>query len=1012
MNIAAVTPRRLMTLTIALLLNVGVIAIPAESVKAAALPGGFSEEVVFSGLVNPTGVEFASNGQVFVAEKSGVIKVFDSLADASPSTFADLRTRVHNYWDRGLLGLALHPDYPSDPRVYVLYTYDGLIGGSAPKWGTANGSSDPCPTPPGPTSDGCQVSGRLSVLTRSEGAVAEQVLIEDWCQQFPSHSVGSLVFGPDGMLYATAGEGASFGYADYGQDGYTSSDVTPDNPCGDPPSPVGTALAPPSAEGGALRAQDLQTASDPVTLDGSLIRIDPDTGAAAPGNPLAGSNDPNARRIVAYGMRNPFRFAMRPETSEMWIGDVGWGGWEEINRVNVGSAAPVANFGWPCYEGPGRHAGYERADLTLCQNLYAAGTGAAKAPYYAYHHSAQVVAGETCGTGSSSISGLAFYPGGNYPADYDGALFFADYSRRCVWAMRAGPGGVPDPKDIVTFATGYGVTALRAGPGGDIFAVDYDNGRVIRYIFGGTNNPPTALVKAEPSSGLAPLTVSFDGTGSNDADGDPLTYAWDLDGDGQFDDSTNPTVQHTYTTTGKVAVGLRVTDEKGAADAATAQISVGNTAPTASITGPSPGTTWRVGDTIDFSGTAVDAEDGTLSGSALTWALVMHHCPSTCHEHEITSMTGASGTFNAPDHEYPSYLELQLTAKDSGGLSDTTSVRLDPKAVDLTFASQPSGLPLTYLADNAAAPFTRKAIAGSAGSMSADQIQALRDKTYRFASWSDGGTRTHNVTTPDSPTTYTAAYRIKRDLSHGRPVAVSSFYQSGLDGYRAVDDSMSTRWSSVYSDPQWLRVDLSMVQSVNRVLLNWETAYAKAYRVEVSTDGSTWKTVHSTTAGDGGTDHITFAAEEARYVRIYGTARGTHWGYSLWEVGVFGDVGLITGIGDKCVDAADKSAADGSKIHLWWCHGLKNQQWTQSEDGTVRTMGKCLDARGTANGTAVVLWTCNGSGGQNWTSRPDGTLLNLRSGRCLDAQSGSSPSGTPLIIWSCHGKTHQRWSLP
>lgn len=1011
MNIAGVTPRRLTLGSVLLLAFVGTTAIPADPVPAAALPSGFSEQVVFSGLVNPTGVEFAANGQVFVAEKSGIIKVFDSLADTTPSVFADLRTRVHNYWDRGLLGLALHPNYPADPRVYALYTYDGLIGVSAPKWGALNGSSDPCPTPPGPTSDGCQVSGRLSALTRSGTQVAEQVLIEDWCQQFPSHSVGSIAFGPDAMLYATGGDGASFNYVDYGQDSYPTSDVTPDNPCGDPPSPVGTALAPPSAEGGALRSQDLRTSADPTTLDGSLIRIDPDTGAASPGNPLASSTDPNARRIVADGLRNPFRFAVRPGTNEIWIGDVGWTAWEEINRV-VSPTTGVSNFGWPCYEGAGRGSGYDAADLKLCEDLYAAGTGVVKAPYFAYHHTAKVVSGETCGTGSSSIAGMAFYPGGGYPAEYDGALFFADYSRKCMWAMRPGTGGLPDPANIITFASGYGITALEAGPGGDIFAVDYNNGRIIRYVYNASNNAPTALLKAEPSSGLAPLTVSFDGTGSNDADGDSLTYAWDLDGDGQYDDSSAASVQHTFTTIGTVRVGLRVSDDKGAVGTATVDISVGNTAPTALITGPSPGTTWRVGATIGFSGTAVDAQDGTLSGADLSWTLVMHHCPSDCHAHEITTMTGTSGTFTTPDHEYPSYLELRLTAEDSGGLTDSTSVRLDPKAVDLTFASEPGGLSLNYLASTSTAPFTRRAIVGSSGSMSADSVQVSRDRAVRFASWSDGGNRVHNFTTPASPVTYVAAYRTKRDISHVRPVTVSSVLEPGLEGARAVDGGMSTRWSSAYADPQWLRIDLGMVQSVNKVLLNWQTAYGKAYRIETSIDGSAWTTVYSTTAGDGGTDDLSFDPVEARFVRIYGTERGTQLGYSLWEIGVFGDVGLITGIGRNCVDVAKASTANGSGIILWSCHGRENQRWTQHDDGTLRTMGKCLDARSTTNGSATVLWTCDGSGGQKWRSRVDGTLLNQRSGRCLDAKGGSSAAGTQLIIWSCHGQTNQRWLLP
>ena len=95
---------------------------------------------------------------------------------------------------------------------------------------------------------------------------------------------------------------------------------------------------------------------------------------------------------------------------------------------------------------------------------------------------------------------------------------------------------------------------------------------------------------------------------------------------------------------------------------------------------------------ITFSGHATDAQSGTLAASALTWSLVLQHCPSTCHEHPLQTFAGtASGSFVAPDHEYPSHLDLRLTATDSGGLTNTTSVRLDPQTVDLTFGSTPAG---------------------------------------------------------------------------------------------------------------------------------------------------------------------------------------------------------------------------------------------------------------------------------------------------------------------------------
>ena len=114
-------------------------------------PPGFSESTVQSGLTQPTALRFAPDGRVFVAEKSGLIKVFDSTSDTTPTVFADLRTQVHNFWDRGLLGIALDPGFPAKPYVYVLYTYDAAIGGAAPRWGTPGVTGDACPTPPGPT---------------------------------------------------------------------------------------------------------------------------------------------------------------------------------------------------------------------------------------------------------------------------------------------------------------------------------------------------------------------------------------------------------------------------------------------------------------------------------------------------------------------------------------------------------------------------------------------------------------------------------------------------------------------------------------------------------------------------------------------------------------------------------------------------------------------------------------------------------------------------------------------
>ena len=130
--------------------------------SAAVLPPGFQESVVFSGLTEPTSIAFSAYGRVFAAERGGQIKVFDSLTDPTPTLYADLRTNVHAYDDRGTSGHGAAPELPDESRLYVSYSHDAVIGGTAPRWGTPGANSDPCPTPPGPSLDGCVISGRLS----------------------------------------------------------------------------------------------------------------------------------------------------------------------------------------------------------------------------------------------------------------------------------------------------------------------------------------------------------------------------------------------------------------------------------------------------------------------------------------------------------------------------------------------------------------------------------------------------------------------------------------------------------------------------------------------------------------------------------------------------------------------------------------------------------------------------------------------------------------------------------
>lgn len=759
-------------LVVAATASLVLVARPPAIEAVAVLPDHFADDVVFSGLSTPTVVQFSPDGRVFVGEKRGVVKVFDSVTDTTPATFVDLRTNTYNFWDRGLLGLALAPDFPADPSVYVLYTYDAPIGGEAPTFGIPGANSDSCPTPPGATADGCVVSTRLSrFVADGNQAGPEQVLVEDWCQQYPSHSAGALAFGADGALYASGGEGAGFNTADYGQKGQ------PLNPCGDPPGGVGATLTLPTAEGGSLRSQDMRTPDDPASLDGTIIRIDPLTGEGVAGNPFADSDDANARRIVAMGTRNPFRLAARPGTDEIWLGDVGWDAAEEINRITDPADGVVDNFGWPCYEGTLKGRVWNSLDVDLCENLYDEGDGAVVAPTFVYQHRNEVVAGDGCATDGSSITGLAFYEGGGFPDEYDGALFFGDYSRRCVWVMTPGSDGVPDPASVSVFASGVGgVVDLKVGPDGALYLVEMQEGTIRRIAYEVADHAPVARVVATPTFGHAPLTVAFSAAASTDAEGGPLTYEWDLDGDGQFDDSTVVAPGFTYSTDGDVVVSVRVSDDQGLSGAAAVVIHVGNLAPEPVIVTPGEALAWKVGDVIQFTGIATDSEDGVLPDSAFAWSVVLLHCHelSSCHEHVVQEWEGVDGgSFVAPDHEYPSFLDLHLTVTDSNGLSTHVVRRLSPQTVTIHFASSPAGVPLLVGTETTRAPFQMIAIVGSTMTISAPKQRTIDGVTYRFLAWAHGGARSQTLVVPAADATLTAVMQVATISTAAMPSAAA-----------------------------------------------------------------------------------------------------------------------------------------------------------------------------------------------------------------------------------------------
>jgi PKD repeat protein len=273
------------------------------------------------------------------------------------------------------------------------------------------------------------------------------------------------------------------------------------------------------------------------------------------------------------------------------------------------------------------------------------------------------------------------------------------------------------------------------------------------------------VASGTPTFGGTPLQVQFTGSSST---GGPLTYAWDLDGDGQFDDSTAANPSWTYTTPGSVTATLKVTaTANGVWDIARVTVTT-EARPVAHISAPATSLTWSVGSTITFAGSATDAEDGTEPPSRLAWTITVKHCPSACHDHILQTLTGAGGSFAAPDHDYPSQLDIKLVATDAAGVASApVVVTIQPKKAGLSFATSPTGITIGVGGVNRVAPFSKIAIVGSAVQVAAPLTVTVAGTTYYFKSWSDGFPATHTVTAKVGLPTLTAIYGTRLRSRHG-----------------------------------------------------------------------------------------------------------------------------------------------------------------------------------------------------------------------------------------------------
>jgi hypothetical protein len=281
------------------------------------------------------------------------------------------------------------------------------------------------------------------------------------------------------------------------------------------------------------------------------------------------------------------------------------------------------------------------------------------------------------------------------------------------------------------------------------------------------------VLGATPTSGLTPLRVQFQASGSTDPDDDALSYEWDF-GDGAHSSAADP--EHTYTERGTYTARLTVSDGRGLSDTETVTIAVSSHPPTASIVAPADGSLYRGGQTVQLQGEAADREDGELPASAYRWTVRLHHGN---HVHPAGTFTGVvNPSFTAlTNHDADSYYEVRLTVSDSDGLTATSTIELRPETVGLALDSEPQGAPISYSGLAGTAPMSRLAAVGYRTTISAADRFVSGGSEWVFDRWSDGGERAHDITVPASATTFIAYYRPARlptdsgSSSGGAPMA-------------------------------------------------------------------------------------------------------------------------------------------------------------------------------------------------------------------------------------------------
>lgn len=708
--------------------------ISAIRLDGATVPDGFTETFVSGPWNDAVGLTFENNGRMYVWERTGKIWTKDR-ADSSPTLLINISEEVGG--DHGLLGFALDPNFRVNGYIYLLYVVNRyhLLNYGKPDY-VPNTSVINMPTIGRLTRYTCTASSDF----RSVDLGSRLILIGETIQTgFPDpahvHGAGGLVFGQDGTLLVSCGDGATSKKVDQGG----GSDEI---------QALSDGIIRPKESVGALRAQLVDS------LNGKILRVDPATGNGVPSNPYYDLQDPRSARsrVWVLGFRNPCRMSIRPNTGShfpedanpgvLYIGDVGSNAWESLDVAT----APKQNFGWPLFEGlsvawgfdgnvPNRDAPNPLSADSGCSeyftfaNLLKDDTLAASEqppfnnpcnasqripnsipqflrtrPVLDWNHQNVLTRTPTYGTSGqaitanvgdngSPVSGAQFqgnciiggtwYTAPNFPAAYRDRYYFADWGQGLIKTLTFDANN--KPLALADFATNAGpVVYIAQHPtDGSLYYISYEfTAAKIQRVYYTGNRTPIVAAAADRSYGRAPLTVQFSSIGSGDPDGQRITYSWDFGDGSPVSTKTNPS--HTYrapfrTPTTYIAT-LTVTDSGGLSAQKSLIISANNTPPNVRITSPINGAPCSpLNETTVSLAAAVNDTESSDAELLYQWQLLLHHNNHN-HGNPVDTNHAASAVIEPTgcDETNIYYYRIILTVTDPQGLATTKEVRLFP----------------------------------------------------------------------------------------------------------------------------------------------------------------------------------------------------------------------------------------------------------------------------------------------------------------------------------------------